>query len=136
MAWGKIDVAGPSPCRPSRYRTPAGIGADGRSRNGRTRGLGLRRRRLGFSRLRRATARTRHAGCRQAANVDQQADQHELFLPHRGTGRWVLARPIRAIGSLLITTNSDSIPHKADIVSFHFGLPEPALLARVKAAGC
>jgi nitronate monooxygenase len=25
---------------------------------------------------------------------------------------------------------------KPDVVSFHFGLPEPALLARVKAAGC
>lgn len=25
---------------------------------------------------------------------------------------------------------------KPDVVSFHFGLPDPALLARVKAAGC
>lgn len=96
-------------CRPPRYRTPAGPSADGRSRNSQARGLGLRQRRLRLARLRRATARTRHAGGRQAADLDRQADQHELSATARH-GPIMLSRPIGAIGSPPITPNSDSIP--------------------------
>ena len=81
-----------------------------------------------------------------------------FFCHTRGRCRSRSARPDGSSGWRLITRNSGSIPAapinaanrapfdaamcelveelKPEVVSFHFGLPEPALLKRIKAAGC
>jgi nitronate monooxygenase len=78
--------------------------------------------------------------CHSAARADRarEADWRDRLAPYYDE---LGLDPFPATGQLEILPFDDALCAvvenvKPEIVSFHFGLPEPALLARVKEAGC
>jgi len=78
--------------------------------------------------------------CHSAARVDRarEANWHDRLAPYYNE---LGLDPPLATGQSEILPFDDALCEvveqvKPEVVSFHFGLPEPPLLARVKAAGC